>query len=68
MPYKVRYTALDPYMVTSYRIPEELRSLKRRVKKSVRTCEITYTKDMVMYTHKAIYTHYVVFTALQSCI
>ena len=55
---------LDPYGVTSYGISEGLRIPYVRVEKSVRTCEIIYTKDMVVYTHKAVCTHKVIFTAL----
>ena len=49
--------ALDPFEVTLYGIPEELRSPQVIVKKSVWTCGIMYTKDMVVYTHKAVYTY-----------
>ena len=49
--------ALDLYGVTSYGIPEDLRSPCGIVKKSVHTCEIIYTKDMVGYTQKDVYTH-----------
>ena len=49
--------ALDLYGVTSYRRLEELRSPYRRVKKSVRTCGIIYTKDMVVYMHNSIFTY-----------
>ena len=49
--------ALDPYGVTSYGISEEFRSPYGIFKKSVRTCEIIYMKDMVVYTHKTVYTH-----------
>ena len=40
--YKLRYTALDPYGVTSYGISEYLISPCGRVKKSVQTREIIY--------------------------
>ena len=49
--------ALDPYGGTSYGRSEELLIPYVRVKKSVRMCEIIYTKDMIVYTYNAIYTH-----------
>ena len=51
------YTSLDPYGVTSYGISEEFRSPCVIFKNSVWTCEIIYTKDMVVYMHKTVYTH-----------
>ena len=42
-----------------------IRSLYGRVKKSVRTCKIIYTEDMVVYRHKSVHMHYVIFTALR---
>ena len=51
----VRYTALDPYGVTLYERLED--------RKSVSTCdivstyEIIYTKEVVAYMHNAVYTH-----------
>ena len=53
----MRYKALDTYWVTSYGRSEELINPYGRVKKSVQTCEIIYTKDMVVYTYKAVYTN-----------
>ena len=54
--YEVRYTALYPYGVMSYVRSEDVGIPYRIFKKSVRTCEIIYTKDMVVYMHKAVYT------------
>ena len=56
-PYKARYTALYPYGGTSYGISEDLICPDVRVKNSERMYEIIYRKYMVVYTHKAVYTH-----------
>ena len=40
---------LDPYGVMSYGRSEELRSPYRRVKKSVRTCDIIYERYGSVY-------------------